>query len=316
MPVIGGSITLKTTTPNFDRDRVKLISDLANSRNTTQYDVGHLVYCQEDGNHYKFWGKLDEITNKFGVDFDSTTGYFRLFTTSSDEDDSVESEAFQELSEKVENNSSMIRNNTSMIQDLYDKVYPITTSFTVKTGASNVSSVNLKGSTVSSVKLNFGLDQNGVKVTPKSIALYINNVKTDLDPSDSSYTLGDVTEDTTLKVTFTLESGITKSTSTISIKFYPYSYFGVIDDEVEDITSLTPVLLGSRAYSTTVTQNNQKNCFAYPSSFGSLISIKDDKNYELIKSYVKTTTTVNGVQYYVYTLQYASTVDNYKLIFS
>lgn len=69
MPTIGESITLKSSKPNFERDQVKLLSDLRNAR-VTQYDLGHIVYCIEDGNHYKFNGESET--------FSDTTGYFRL----------------------------------------------------------------------------------------------------------------------------------------------------------------------------------------------------------------------------------------------
>lgn len=76
MPVIGDSIVLKSSKPNFERDQVKALSDLKNAR-VTQYDLGHIVYCIEDGNHYKFVGK--------SIEPDENIGYFRLLVSSSNE---------------------------------------------------------------------------------------------------------------------------------------------------------------------------------------------------------------------------------------
>lgn len=73
MPVIGENIILASTQPNFSRDQVKNISDLLNVK-IKQYDVGHIVYCVEDGRHYIFKGN--------NIEFDEMYGYFRVFCES------------------------------------------------------------------------------------------------------------------------------------------------------------------------------------------------------------------------------------------
>lgn len=129
-----------------------------------------------------------------------------------------------------------------------------------------------------------------------------------------------MTENVSFTITYKLLDGTVKSASTSTISFTNYSYYGVVDENVNiseiDVTKLTKVLKSSKSHSTTVTLNNQKNCYIYPSSYGLLTSIKDNKNYELINSYLKESIVIDGVNYYAYLLEYASTVENYKLTFS
>ena len=67
MPVISESIIFASTEPNFRRDRVKTLEELRNVK-LKHYDVGHIVFCEEDGKHYKFWGE--------NVEYDEKCGYF------------------------------------------------------------------------------------------------------------------------------------------------------------------------------------------------------------------------------------------------
>lgn len=67
MPVIGENIVLASTTPNFARDKVKTVSDLRWVK-VKHYDIGHIVYCEEDKRHYIFRGEeipLDEVYGYF-----------------------------------------------------------------------------------------------------------------------------------------------------------------------------------------------------------------------------------------------------------
>lgn len=75
MPSIGESIVLNSTSPNFARDKVATKAELKSAR-SSRYDVGHIVYCSEDGHHYKYLG-----TN--GT-YDEEVGYFGLFGGSGD----------------------------------------------------------------------------------------------------------------------------------------------------------------------------------------------------------------------------------------
>lgn len=301
MPVIGESITLTSSDPNFDRDRVELLSSLKKSTERV-YDIGHIVYCEEDGIHYKFMGK--------NVELDEITGYFRRLIP---EDQEIPD--FSSIETQVESN-------TERINRLYEKEFPMTASL----GAYNDKNVKLsnilEGESID-VILKFSLKQDGQNVNFKEINKIVvswgSNSKELLNFTEQ-YTIKGVSQSSTYKVTYYLNNGNTKSATT-SITFNPYSYYGVVNEDVNDIdeillSSLTPILLSSKGYTITVTQDNQKNCFIYPSKFGELTSIKDSKNYELIGSYTKISKILNGKSYYAYLLTDASTVENYKIIFS
>lgn len=68
----------------------------------------------------------------------------------------------------------------------------------------------------------------------------------------------------------------------------------------------------------TITYNlaNQKSCYCYPASLGSVSSIKDANNFEYIGSYDKTTVTANSVSYFVYTLKDPVTITGFKQTFA
>lgn len=53
MPSNITNIKFRSAAPNFERDQLKTIQDLYNA-NIGDYDVGHIVYCVDDENHYSF----------------------------------------------------------------------------------------------------------------------------------------------------------------------------------------------------------------------------------------------------------------------
>lgn len=297
MPVIGESIVFKSTSPNFDRDSVKSLQNLKEV-NTRQYDIGHIVYCEEDGIHYKFMGKA--------VELDETTGYFRQLVQGSSDITEIE----KQLDE-----------NTKKINKLYEKEFPMKATIEAYEGDKKAQNLYLKGSLVN-ITLRFSLTQDGNKVNIseiEKIILRLGSKTYELVSYTSEYNIGTIITDTSYRISYYLKDGSIKEASGI-IKFSPYSYFGVVDenDDIEnvDVSKLNSILLSSRSYTTIVTQDNQKNCFIYPEKYGALTSIKDSKNYELLGSYVNGVKTINGESYRVYLLEHASTVENYKLIFS
>lgn len=73
MPILTESVVLKNRQPNFERDSVKTLSGLKSAK-PSHYDIGHIVYCQEDGNHYKYVGEKGNYSD--------VSGYFQLFVGS------------------------------------------------------------------------------------------------------------------------------------------------------------------------------------------------------------------------------------------
>jgi hypothetical protein len=317
MPVLIENIVLKSKKPNFERDSVKVIGDLLNA-NPNHYDVGHIVYCQEDGKHYVFRGTDSEK--------DDVIGYFRpidkelkelLLGNKSDLENQLLATE-NRLTAVIGELDTKLSDTTAKLDELYLKEHPCKASIKLMSGSSAATLINKKGDKIK-INLHISITRDGKELDRsqvKTITLQIiqNATSTyDLIRTTKTYDVGEVDVNTTYKIKFELISGEVCEASS-SIKFYPMSYFGVFSGEL-DINSLTPVLLSSRSHTVTINQNNERNCFMYPTQFGLLESIKDSRGYELINSYTKTNETLGGESYYAYTLTRASTVENYKLIF-
>ena len=96
----------------------------------------------------------------------------------------------------------------------------------------------------------------------------------------------------------------------------------MVDVAPADVTetvvhTLTTDLTAKKDYSYTgITMTNRRVCYAYPASYGNLSSIKDKNGYEVIGSYTKTTQTVDGVSYNVYTMTSTGSLSNGSMQFS
>lgn len=100
---------------------------------------------------------------------------------------------------------------------------------------------------------------------------------------------------------------------TLKVKAVYKSYFGIVKKSFEpaeaSILALNGQLNGSRAMSKGgISFADSKICYAYPSSFGKLTSIKDGNGYEVLTSYTLEEVTVNGIPYYCYLLTNEVTV--------
>lgn len=142
------------------------------------------------------------------------------------------------------------------------------------------------------------------------------------------YTTKAVTGDKSTEKTFTFtlrakaDGSSDEKTRTCTVKSVHASYCGVVDASK---TSLTPAeiigtngvgglgnkaVLGSKNRSVTITQNNQKLVYAYPSYFDNLTSIKDGNGFQGFSGYTKTTVEgVNGTTYFVYIQNTAATAN-------
>jgi len=129
-----------------------------------------------------------------------------------------------------------------------------------------------------------------------------------------------ITTDTTFKATAT--DGKQTSTSTFAIKFVAKSYYGICDADVSDpdetiIKSGTDVLKDTRnlTYSN-ITTNWGKVFYAYPKSFGALTYIKDEvNNINYFDSFQRSEKTVDGIDYYCYTLIDPTAAENNQIVF-
>ena len=98
------------------------------------------------------------------------------------------------------------------------------------------------------------------------------------------------------------------------------SYYGVINNpptNMSELTSLTKRISNNKNLTyDNITLNNQHIVYAYPSSLGTITSIKDGNNFEYINSYTKASATINNVNYVVMYLTDKVTASGFKQVFS
>ena len=108
------------------------------------------------------------------------------------------------------------------------------------------------------------------------------------------------------------------ASGSVSIRFVALSYNGIVASDfvvnAANIKALTSTLVGGRGRTIIVSPNNQKVCIAYPKEFGVATSIKDDNGFDYLASYTASEITIDGEAYYVYLLNNATTITNFKQI--
>lgn len=96
-------------------------------------------------------------------------------------------------------------------------------------------------------------------------------------------------------------------------------YYGVVANDFvidsEDIKQLSSVFQSSNNFTNVFSTSYQKILYAHPSEFGDISSIKDQNQFEIRESFEKKTVIIDNVQYNVYIIKDASSVDNYKIYF-
>ena len=165
-----------------------------------------------------------------------------------------------------------------------------------------------------------------------SIQWYINNSLVDeLTSADGisnggNYTYthnATISNDVTIKVVVT-DSENKTVTKEIPIKFVGMSYYGIlpkstVSPTVDEITNMNTILKDTKKFVYSgITTSLGKVCIAYPSIFGALTSIKDlvhNIDYSG-DTFVKSTITINNLEYYCYIQKNAVGVTNGELTFA
>lgn len=127
--------------------------------------------------------------------------------------------------------------------------------------------------------------------------------------------------DTRFKIVVTdIKNGTSDSTK--NIKFVAKSYYGIVDANIGAPTESIVKTLTAKLKDTKnltydgITTDWGKVCYAYPTSFGNLTSIKDMiNNLNYTTEFTKTTLTVDGIDYVCYTQTNASASVNVQLTF-
>lgn len=141
-------------------------------------------------------------------------------------------------------------------------------------------------------------------------------------PFDYSYS-GTISNDVTIKVVVT-DSENKTVTKEIPIKFVGMSYYGIlpkstVSPTIDEITNMNTILKDTKKFVYSgITTPLGKVCIAYPSIFGELTSIKDlvhNIDYSG-DTFVKSTITINNLEYYCYIQKNAVGVTNGELTFA
>ena len=177
--------------------------------------------------------------------------------------------------------------------------------------------------TVTGLKVLAQVTKNSSAIT--NIVWYINNTVVDeLTNSDGISNGGNYTythnavisNDVTIKVVVT-DSENKTTTKEIPIKFVFPTYVGVVDngnvDSANIVANCTKLIREKAVYTQKFTANFQTVVFA---SIWELTSIINQNNYEVISNFTKSSISVNGTTYYVYSLPNVNITDfSYKFTY-
>lgn len=123
--------------------------------------------------------------------------------------------------------------------------------------------------------------------------------------------LAGATSATTKKATLTINGSLTKD---VNVTYHYPSYIGVVANGTSItetvVKGLTKSIEWGKGKTATLTQSNQLIVYAYPASYGDLTSIKDGNGFEGFAGYTKTTLTVGGQTYNVYTQKLPATASS------
>ena len=237
-------------------------------------------------------------------------------------------EYVNELGYQVDKNSD----NINQIFEIIDE--PPT--YTKPTLTTSLSSSNIRHNVTTSVTitpnftqndagtfLSYSLAKNGNAIHYNTTANAFTDIITLSHGSSVTYSAtvnyGDgVIKNTLLGIAYpstSIKEGSISSNATV--KGYALSYYGVINtNSIDNVNNLTNILRTSKSSTLTFNMTNQRVVYMYPKSFGNLTSIKDANGFEYIDSYTLSTMTLDGVEYNVYILTDAVTINGFKQIFN
>ena len=171
--------------------------------------------------------------------------------------------------------------------------------------------------------MSYSLSKNGIEIySDTKTSTYIDTLilphgSSTLYKATVSYNDG-VIKNTLLGIEYpstSIKAGSISNDTTV--KSYALSYYGVIDsNSLDNIEGLTSILRTSKGDTLTFNMVNQHIVYMYPKSFGNLTSIKDANNFDYINSYTLNNIVLNDVDYNVYILTDAVTINGFKQIFN
>lgn len=202
----------------------------------------------------------------------------------------------EKLSTKLADLSGMDAKQAGEILELQQSVWPLTVELTATPKL-------IKAGIATNVHLAWKAERKGREVTAEA-AVTLDGAETAGKSKDISLTLGHgETRESTLTASF---EGLTESAS-VTIRGTHPSYFGSVAKTWEgteaNIKALAEIIAGERTLTRNgIATSDGKIALAYPKDFGALTSVKDGNGYEVLSSYTRSETSVNGIQYYLYLL--------------
>ena len=199
----------------------------------------------------------------------------------------------------------------ALLMRLDEKVFP--TTFSVSGGGT------YDDGTTQTVMVSWKLQKDGTTLTPTSVTVNGESV----DPSVNYKVFTDVTTTTTYRVVATYNGKTYTGQTTATFKVTYYRYYGALPEntEIGSITAdmvkgLKKEVCTSASAILLFTTENQRMCYAYPSRFGKLTTIKDTNlNAPFDDFLLESTLDVDGIEYYVYALTTPNFVTDYSVTF-
>lgn len=198
----------------------------------------------------------------------------------------------------------------SEIQSIKEDIYPVDITLIAD------NTIVQKGGT-RNVVLNWSIKRDQIEITPDALYLRKTTGSTTIT-STLVASLKTLTVSLSANTTLTLVAvydGI-QYTKAIVVKFFNPCYYGSVSatPSSSTIVSLTSVLLGELGFEWRQASTNTKFCFAVPNSLGMPSGIFQN-GIDVIASFTRTSLTINGEVYNVYTLTDPVVVAKVNLIF-
>jgi hypothetical protein len=194
--------------------------------------------------------------------------------------------------------------------------------------SSSSSLIQELGTSLASVQLNVGITKKSDNI--EKIEYYRGStlLNTNSSPSTSggndSYTDTNIVNSNTTYSVKVYDSKPNIVSNSISFNYIYPMYIGNVDDlnpTELDIKGMTKRLVVKSNQNLSYTLSNSRFCFAYPSSYGNLTSIKDPNNFEMLSTFTKTSsnfTMLDGksVPYNIYTLSLPTSQTSFVITYS
>jgi hypothetical protein len=226
------------------------LDDMKND-NTNKLNMGQLVYCRQDKNHYYYaFDDTLDVRDPNQITFDPITGYFRLF---------------------IDNSVEMLKNE---LQEIKNAIWPLTISVT----GSNITA--RQGYKVNNANITWSITQKGQKLIADYIT--INGVKnTDSNVlASNSYLFNAITSSSLNNYKSTVTNKVevflgkeSKSANSVTTFIYP-KYYGWITGTVTQTDAV--ILTGNNIFDYVKKNNDGSNLEILTNSISQTINIPEN----------------------------------------